>query len=653
MLPTSIIPIAISTISALVKYRERVDEILSIKVATDGLPFKLPTAPKNDEPYWGDMIAFFKSSKGQAALYVHDLQAALEKFIKAPDTDKPSVERDQLMKAYFAASGVVPKGPPGSVLPAAAFSIQPGKNQDLMLAYQVVESERLSRNPAYARLLLATADTLLEVAGANAGLFLKNPQTRAVVEAAIEEFAVKSDFDDSSGPVILKSMIGSAIVAAADHPGGLADKPAFKPLLGAITDVRKEMAAGGDDFVASIVSADGFTRLVGTYLTHTAADPSFITRNVAFQAVLKDTMLKAAEVLPEVKRDPAILIGVLETALGSAAGNVSGILEKKFGQDKLLTVVLSSVAAETGRAAQNNDLIKQLKSGALIPALFKTTLDAVAANPALIKDAAGVDELSAKLVAGVASALAAYDPDKQSSREVAEALALNCLTILASEPSLLGKNQEFPGAILTAVLSAAAATGKDGFSASDIESVAKAALKSAADNIGIVKMGDNYAAILKQAGETLAQTDFKQFNAPDTLLAVVQAVAANPAVWSKFREKDLVKPLTEAVLAGLSDDPSGLLSKPRMIQAVQQSLQTLALRGDVLISQKISNQDVEMILKAALARAGNEAGKTVDGDNLVAMLDRVLVASLNQPVSPLAEQMIAKLLDQAMPKLTA
>jgi len=78
MLPTSIIPIAISTISALVKYRERVDEILSIKVATDGLPFKLPTAPKNDEPYWGDMTAFFKSSKGQAALYVHDLQAALD-----------------------------------------------------------------------------------------------------------------------------------------------------------------------------------------------------------------------------------------------------------------------------------------------------------------------------------------------------------------------------------------------------------------------------------------------------------------------------------------------------------------------------------------------------------------------------------------------
>ena len=166
-------------------------------------------------------------------------------------------------------------------------------------------------------------------------------------------------------------------------------------------------------------------------------------------------------------------------------------------------------------------------------------------------------------------------------------------------------------------------------------------------------MGDNYAAILKQAGETLAQTDFKQFNAPDTLLAVVQAVAANPAVWSKFREKDLVKPLTEAVLARLSDDPSGLLSKPRMIQAVQQSLQTLALRGDVLISQKVSNQDVEMILKAALARAGEEAGKTVDGDNLVVMLDRVLSASLKQPVIPIAEQMLAKLINQSVDKMIA
>lgn len=66
---------------------------------------------------------------------------------------------------------------------------------------------------------LATADTLLEIAGQNAGLFISNPKIRTIVETLIEEFAIKRDFDDKKSELILKSLLGSAIIAVADSCG--------------------------------------------------------------------------------------------------------------------------------------------------------------------------------------------------------------------------------------------------------------------------------------------------------------------------------------------------------------------------------------------------------------------------------------------------
>ena len=45
MFPAALIPVAVSAITALVRFRDRVDDILSLNRATEGLPFALPPAP--------------------------------------------------------------------------------------------------------------------------------------------------------------------------------------------------------------------------------------------------------------------------------------------------------------------------------------------------------------------------------------------------------------------------------------------------------------------------------------------------------------------------------------------------------------------------------------------------------------------------------
>jgi hypothetical protein len=112
----------------------------------------------------------------------------------------------------------------------------------MRLAYYVVESQRLSRNSALVRILLVSADTLLEFAGENGSLFISNPQTRSLVESLIDEFAGKHDFDDEGAEEIFKTLLGATIVAFAENPPlELANKPGLKAVFAALSDARKSL----------------------------------------------------------------------------------------------------------------------------------------------------------------------------------------------------------------------------------------------------------------------------------------------------------------------------------------------------------------------------------------------------------------------------
>src|SRR5262245_4265676 len=106
-LPISI-PMAISAIKALLRFRNRIDTILSLKEATAELPFVLPPAPTDDAPHLGNMLNFFKSEKGQLALHISGRKEDFEKVLPNPQSALAQGPRKRLFQLYYETSEVRP-----------------------------------------------------------------------------------------------------------------------------------------------------------------------------------------------------------------------------------------------------------------------------------------------------------------------------------------------------------------------------------------------------------------------------------------------------------------------------------------------------------------------------------------------------------------
>ena len=306
-------------------------------------------------------------------LQLRDLQDDFAVVAQDPTSISPAVSgpRSRLFKLYYEAAGVQPTflGPVDPAMQGKA--IQGLETADMRLTYYVVQSQRLSHNPALVRVLLATADTLLEFAGENANLFISNPQTRSLVENLIDEFAGKRDFTDDGAEEIFKSLLGATIVAFANNPpGNLANKPALKALFAALGDVRQSL---GNDFVAKIISVDGFEQLVAAYATEVAKDPSFLTQHALAQQVLTATLTQIGENFPQIIDDPKALLGVLEVGIGAAAANVPTLLQGQLAGQPLLAAVLAGVLKQVSTLALANHLFASLANGQFLTDVYKST----------------------------------------------------------------------------------------------------------------------------------------------------------------------------------------------------------------------------------------------------------------------------------------
>jgi hypothetical protein len=236
-LPVALVPVAISAVRSLLKLRVRVDNILSVKEISASLPFSLPPLPQVDFNDTDDMIAYFKTDTGILALEVADQTQAFAPFLVTPPGAPSASEVESLLKLYYQTSGREGVNP-------TRLSRQPVEN--LLISF-LVDSYRVSHHPATVRLLLATADTLLEFAGENATLFLSNPKTASIVGVLLSEFAGRRDFDDAPLEQIFKTLLGSAIVATLEHQDVLPEHPALLVLYAALGEVRAQQ---GDNFAA-------------------------------------------------------------------------------------------------------------------------------------------------------------------------------------------------------------------------------------------------------------------------------------------------------------------------------------------------------------------------------------------------------------------
>ncbi len=655
-IPVSVI---MSAITAVLKYRGRVDTILSLNETTKGLPFRLPPAPKREDrtKFLRPMWAFFETPNGLAILHTQDLVADFE-AVKSAATNGLNPPPDKLnscYKLYFEAADVpatllaADNADPGD-LRALASS---GPNAEMRLAYYVVESQRLSRNPVYARLALATVDTALEFLGENASSFIANPRTRVLVESIISEFAVKQDFDDFSIRSIYQSLLGSALFAALDNPDSLPNEAALKALFGALNDVRtaeREKAGDSagdreraDEFFARLITAEGFKDLASNLFRQVASDPSFISSDKAAKDVITATLNAFAEGFPEVlDGDKTAIFGVIEAGLAAGAQNVEGILKARIGERPMITAVATAIAGSIGERAAENALFGELGTGKIFAGIYQVALGAVAANPDTLANSTGLPPFAADLVANLAQVLSDTPLKETLERETLRDVVSNSLIILSDHPDLVARDSRFAATVVSAAFEAAGQAVSDGLQSEDVIAITDAALKSATNNLALVEMDDHFRSVLVTIGGALGAEGVRPLltkaGRKDALTTSIRAVAANPAVWAKFDEADILQPLTVGIIDALISDPTKLLSGPVMVEAVRKSLTAVARRGAVLLSDDaVGHEEIKTLLKLSLDAANAEIGTSIDGENLPDFIERVVLSYLAAPFA-LAEE---------------
>ena len=465
------VSVVMSAITAVLKYRGRVDTILSLNETTKGLPFRLPPAPAHDDRtrFFKFMWAFFHSDTGVAILHSQDRAGDFDAVKSAIENrnDPPAEALNRCYRLYFEAAelpaALLARDDAGSGdLRALASS---GPNSEMRLAYYVVESQRLSRNPVYTRLALATVDTALEFLGENAGSFIANPRTRVLVESVISEFALKQDFDDFSIRQIYQSLLGSALFAALDNPDSLPNEAALKALFGALNDLRasaREKAGDSagekeraDEFFARLITADGFKQLVSNLFRQVAADPSFLSADEAAKDVITATLNAFADDFPAIlEGDKTAIFGVIEAGLAAGAQNVEGLLKARIGDRPLITAVATAVASEIGEQASANSLFSELGTGEIFAGIYKVALGAVAANPDALASETALPPFATELVTNLAKLLSETPLRETLERQTLRDLVSQSLIILSDHPELVARDSRFAANVVSAAFEA-------------------------------------------------------------------------------------------------------------------------------------------------------------------------------------------------------
>jgi hypothetical protein len=672
-LPLALVPVAISAVRGLIKYRSKLDRIFLDKEATVGLPFLVPPPPPNMAIHIAPMKAYFQTDDGGKLLELTGMTALFE---TAPDQQSDDDIRN-LVQVYLEVQGLSLRssGPD-------AVDIVPGGVSESQLAYVIVSSTRLSQNPAIARVLLATADTLLEFGAENAALFIDSPKTAQIVGSVMREFAGDVDLDDLSAEMLVRNLVGAALYTAIDHREELPQHPALAVLYQSLAELKTRKGAQGNDFINTIVTRDGFKNIVQAYMTTASTDARFnqMLGKVATGRAAEDPLAQLASNsfaamfeelgtnLDEVLNDPAAFAGVLEAGIAIAAGQASAVIEKEIGGEPLTAAVLKSVASEIESRAQSGSaddaLFAQMANGELWSALFKTSLAATAANIKAIEDQAGVSTVVAELVGATADVLSkdalARIRDGRGNAVLHQLLSRS-LGVLAENPDILSGDNRYAGKLLGAVLEAAAPLIEDGLDAEDVIPILDAAVKAAAGNLALVEMDDRIRDVLSSFTVALRDEGIRPLltdkGRRDALWAGLDAVAVNPRIWAELAAPgtaEHLQPLISALLKGLRTDPTKLLSGPVLVDAFRGSLSAIGRHGGDWIKSLNAAAEIEAFLTDALQRANAELGKSIDGEVLPAFIERALRGFLKAKLT-IGETPIdvAALLDEAVTAIEA
>ena len=663
-MPVAITPsLVISVVFDLIRYRDRVETILAVRQASEGLPFLLPPAPADEAPHLDEMVAFFATPPGQAILILHGLAEAYDQFRLDPrsiDNRAIAATRQRLFPLYFESAQFRPArlGPHD---PALSRTAGRGPEVGLRLAWYVVESQRLSRQPAFVNLLLATTDTLLEIVGQNAGLFLRHPRTRALVESLLDEFALKGDLEDQRFLLLFRRLLGSTVLAFGENQGRVRQQTSLKVFYAALAEVRQTLGRQGDDLAASLISADGFEQFLLALTSEVARDPAFLIKDRLACEVVAAMLSRISREFPSLLHDSQAVLGVLEAGLGAAAAHAAAILDPKWSDgEPFLSGLLAAILREVGQRARQDTLFATMASGELVPALYRTTLAAVATTPLRFANPGEAARFVGALVSGLATLLAQQEMRALGSPETLRQLATESLRVLARHPRLLVSQNLFAIQLLASVLQAGAVTiadGADGLGREDLLELADQALLAATLNTALLRLESRPGEALLAVGRGLAAANLtEQLDAKrrlQILEAALRAISANPPVWIRLQEQKLTEPLVRALLAPLKADGTGLLTGAILVEAAARLLQLVSRRGQAIAEKRVDLAALEGYLTLAVKRVERELGRTIDGTLLPHLLERLAAAALDTParLRPKPEASIEELLPPLLAEL--
>ncbi len=662
--PVTLIPVALSAVRSLVLLRGRVIDIKDRKRLDDPLPVLLPALPPtqvvNPTKDPDRMRAAFRADPVfRAALEVRGLEDSFDAFDKNIDPltgDALETERHadmfwRFMGLYYQVERQ------DSVAGLSDIEVDAGGIDRFL-----VRSAAAGGGSSGVQILRATAEVLVEFLGDNASIFLARSSNKVILSSVLREFATRTDLEQDTPKRILKILVGSVAVAAADHGTEATDNPAAAILFGALGRARQEF---GDDFVIRIASHEGFTTVVSDWIGSLAADP-YLVELLADVKGLDDGSYDPADpgTLPA-RLQPVFgalknTLGVIGRNIGTAeplsqeqtfrdvfgavlsgvTQNSGALLGEKLDGDRFMASLLQAVITTVGQAGavQNNDLIAPVFADLM--AQMAEVLPTLGQDAALSRAEVILQDLALRVTSGETQAVLAELEDAGGAR-FARALMIEVFTIAGQRSDvLLAGDSERVQAVAQALFAQMPDLLRTGLDRDGAVRVFEAVIgqlyaEDTPDGAFVLGLLPHLTGLMRAVGEgrPTLETDAVE----EILGLLVARLASDRPVWQQLHEAQQLPVLIAAIAAVLKGDAvPKTLSVMTVLEIADETLGIFARHGLKLSDLAAAADDPEAFLterveallgqavEAAVARLGRDAG----ADDLVDIVRRILAEAL-------------------------
>jgi hypothetical protein len=480
----------------------------------------------------------------------------------------------------------------------------------------------LRENKTVWQLATAAVSVITEVAVANQELVLRDDRAKPILVSVLERFA-SEEFERIGSPrmlfkFVLRATLNSALDAR-DELGN--DKVWVDKLLSALATARDESGAG-DDFVVGLVNGRGYSMLIRSLL-HEGASHLDDEDASNFEKVVADVLKDAAG---KVEGSPSFEQffkdnwgSLVRAGLTSVHANGAAIFDdrKPILKETLLAAI--KVLAEPGN--------REYLGGEHLTTALEAAIGAVAANPALLDDAAGEDWIR-KVLTSVASVIKTNGVRHTLSSAGTQNLVREVFGALANYPELLGDQPEIVQTIAGSILEKLSEAS--GFRLEDIAHAGIAgALIAVSENPGL--LDTKYAHVVADFAGGLANAlksgSISSVQGEQLIGIAASAIAANPDLFTD-KQDELARKIFEIVTAKAATDPAGLVQGSTLVELVDGVLQIVATRGTALLGDESVDVLVERIgavIEVGLKQAAIELGVRLDLSILGTVMVRVVL----------------------------